>query len=190
MSRMQKTLRERLDEKWIPEPNSGCWLWTGAADRHGYGRMSVKRDGRWRQLGAHQVSWETYRGERGGLCVLHRCDNPACVNPDHLFLGTMSDNSRDMVRKGRNGAVTKPGSMKGNRGWPERCPDRWLATRPRGERNGHAKLTWDQVCEIRRLHTERRLSQRKMAAMFSVSKGSIQQIVEGRCWNQKGTQAG
>ena len=73
----------------------GCWLWTGAKTGVGYGSFRGK--------GAHRVSWERHHGRAvpGRKMVLHRCDNRACVNPDHLFLGSQLDNVRDMMAKGR-----------------------------------------------------------------------------------------
>lgn len=83
----------------------GCWFWTGAKTRDGYG---VIIDGGVMKS-AHRVAWELYRGPipkqettQHGCCVLHRCDNPCCVNPDHLFLGSQLDNIADAVAKGRN----------------------------------------------------------------------------------------
>jgi hypothetical protein len=84
----------------IPEPNSGCLLWTGRYGRHGYGTYGGGRIGERRQ--AHRVVWEDVNGPiPDGLFVLHRCDVRGCVNPDHLFLGTAKDNTRDMMAKGR-----------------------------------------------------------------------------------------
>jgi hypothetical protein len=98
MTRRIAPLSERIERLSIPEPNSGCWLWLGHTDEKGYGRIGV--DGKnWR---AHRAAWLAYRGEFGGLHVLHRCDNPPCCNPEHLFLGTQSDNMRDMQNKGRH----------------------------------------------------------------------------------------
>lgn len=92
---------QRFDSKWTPEPFSGCWIWIASVDPlWKYGCIFV--DGRPQR--AHRVSWTIYRGEiPKGLRVLHRCDTPECVNPDHLFLGTDKDNVLDMLKKGRAG---------------------------------------------------------------------------------------
>jgi hypothetical protein len=78
----------------------GCWEWTASFRGLGYGQIKVNQ----KMLYAHRVSWEMANGPiPDGLCVLHHCDNPPCVNPDHLFLGTQADNMRDKVRKNRQG---------------------------------------------------------------------------------------
>lgn len=75
-----------------------CWVWVGHSDKNGYGRLRWN----WREIGAHVASWECANGPvPSGFCVLHRCDNPACVNPKHLWLGTIGDNNRDRHLKGR-----------------------------------------------------------------------------------------
>lgn len=78
-----------------------CWIWTGSTSE-GYGQINVG-GGDGRHDWAHRVSWEIHHGPiPDGLWVLHRCDNPSCVRPDHLFLGTVADNNRDMIAKGRH----------------------------------------------------------------------------------------
>lgn len=77
-------------------PSGACWIWTGPTNNHGYGRFGGSRY-------AHRVSYQLAHGPiPPGMVVLHRCDNPPCVNPDHLSLGTQRDNVRDMVTKGRH----------------------------------------------------------------------------------------
>jgi len=84
-----------------PDPNTGCWLWSGYTMPNGYGHFSI---GTKSHL-AHRVSYLYFKGQPGNLYVCHKCDNPYCVNPEHLFLGTHQDNIRDMVSKGRNKKV-------------------------------------------------------------------------------------
>lgn len=87
----------------IPEPNSGCWLWLGATSR-GYGIVVLPRSQKRknRNLLAHRLSYQDFVGPiPPGMGVLHHCDNPSCVNPQHLYCGTHRDNGRDALRRGR-----------------------------------------------------------------------------------------
>lgn len=85
-----------FDDQYIPEPNSGCWLWIGARDSSGYGFV-------WPRSKAHRLSYERSVGPiPDGYVVCHKCDTPCCVNPSHLFVGTIKDNNDDKVAKGRH----------------------------------------------------------------------------------------
>jgi hypothetical protein len=149
------TLADRLWRKSIPEPNSGCLLWLGAADRFGYGTIW---DGkiRWK---THRLAFVLKRGPiPDGMHVCHHCDNPYCINPDHLFLGTPADNAADKVQKGRA------------RGNPTA-----------GERHSQARLTATAVLEIRRRYGAGE-SQRALASAYGVGKTTIQDIVSLKKW--------
>lgn len=128
-------------------------------NRAGYGRF--KLNGRMQK--AHRVSWKLYKGPilQGegyhGTCVCHRCDNPGCVNPEHLELGTHADNMDDMVDKGRQ-------------------------AKPKGEDNTKAKLTESQVREIRRLAEDGSLLQKEIGKMFGVSNGTVSDIKTRKIW--------
>jgi hypothetical protein len=141
-----------------------CWLWTGCTSDFGHGTIRVQG----RLYRAHRVSWEIANGDISeGLCVLHRCDVPACVRPEHLFLGTKADNTADMMQKNRGRYVTH-----------------------RGEAVGTAKLTRSQVADIRRRYgpppgrgrSRGKPTQHDLAAEYGVSQGTIGFIVREETW--------
>ena len=106
------TFAERFEFYTMPEPNSGCLLWLGYVDKNGYGRFA----GPSRSRLAHVASWELHnkREVPAGLCVLHKCDVPGCVEPKHLWLGSMQDNTDDMHKKGR---WVRPSLKRGSSNW-------------------------------------------------------------------------
>lgn len=130
-----------------------CWIWTKTRTKAGYGVYRARY--------AHRLSYEKHHGPiPDGLHVCHTCDNPACVRPDHLFLGTAKDNRDDMVQKGR-------------------------APNLKGENHGKAKLTEDNVREIRRLYgrKKQRPTQTELAERYCVTRSAIREIVTGRNWS-------
>jgi len=97
---LTNTIADKILKNSMPEPNSGCWLWFGNANRAGYGL--VYNTAMARQELAHRASYKCFKGGLDQkLRVCHSCDMPACVNPDHLWIGTDADNVNDKVRKGR-----------------------------------------------------------------------------------------
>lgn len=112
------TLEDRFWRRvFMPLADECCWEWTGYRDERGYGRLSSRVSGVTKTISAHRLSWQIYKGEiPPGLCVLHKCDNPPCVNPDHLFLGNQRDNMLDCSSKGRlnNGNSLKTHCPKGH----------------------------------------------------------------------------
>lgn len=90
---------ERLKRRIIINPKTGCWEWQGSKNSSEYGNIYVGK----RHFKAHRLMWKCVYGDTQGLQVLHKCDNPSCVRPSHLFLGTQAENMRDKVLKGRAG---------------------------------------------------------------------------------------
>lgn len=132
---------------------TGCWLWTGCKDKCGYGKVGIGR----RNSRCHRVSWELHYGKiPDGLQVLHRCDVPACVNPEHLFLGTPADNSSDKIAKGRD--------------------------RTKGSMNGTAKLSENLAVKIFNAVMSKEMTQAQAAKKYSLSDSCIWNLVNGRTW--------
>ena len=111
--RDEKYLFEILKESYENHviKKKGCWDWSGSFDRHGYGQIRCCRELKISK--AHRASWILYRGEiTGNLCVLHKCDNRKCTNPDHLYLGTQLENDRDRVERNRQAMGQKNAAAK------------------------------------------------------------------------------
>jgi hypothetical protein len=140
---------------WAKVDKSGaCWIWTAAKNEHGYGLFNFA--GRCRL--AHRVAWQLTHELEPSDCVLHRCDTPACVRPDHLFAGSKADNSRDMREKGRSRGASLP-----------------------GEANPFAKLNDAAVREIRALASAG-MSGGAIARRFSVTKSTACRVIRGDRW--------
>lgn len=133
-----------------------CWIWTAHRDYKGYGQFRSKHIGGF--WFAHRLSWIINHGEiMDDSWVLHKCDNPACVNPDHLYLGTSDDNIADMIIRGR------------------------VAT---GERHSQAKLSNEKVLEIRRLFGSGITNYVRLGEMFGVSRSTIGDVVNRQTWTR------
>ena len=140
----------------VERRNEGeCWPWIGSKDRAGYGGIS-EGPGGCHNLRAHRVSWELHHGEiPDGQQVCHRCDNPPCVNPAHLFIGTAKDNKLDEMRKGRH---------------------------IQGERQHLAKFTEAQVQEIRALYAAGGVGLRTIAKRYGASSYAVWSILKRLTW--------
>jgi hypothetical protein len=176
-------LDERFDERWTPEPNTGCFLWHGTRQRGGYGFFKA--------LGvyarAHRFSYERANGKiPDGFVVCHRCDTPECVNPDHLWIGTSAENTRDRDRKGRTARGDRSGprihrermargDQNGSRLHPERLNPR------RGEEHPHAKIN-DQIVRDIRSRCAIGESHQSVANSYGISQASVTRVVNLKTW--------
>lgn len=159
----QSFSQELIERFWSRiNKTESCWLWVGAKAK-GYGVIRLPKSST--TLKAHRVSYAIRFGEvPNGIWVLHRCDNPPCCNPDHLFLGDVRDNVRDMIEKGR-GATSE-----------------MLSFRQRGEKHSRLKLSEAEVLEIRRRYLEGE-TQTGLAAAFNVSQACIWMIIRKKRWS-------
>ena len=154
-----------LDRFWSKVDVRGddeCWVWTGATARRGYGAFAPRKG---KLMVASRFSWEMHKAEQipDGLWVLHHCDNPPCVNPKHLYLGTRQENMDDMVRRRRH--------------WAHRGE---LITQ--GVKNGRAKLTDRDIVEIREIYALGNVSQPELGRRYGVVHASIGNIVRRDSW--------
>ncbi|HBD93398.1 MAG TPA: HNH endonuclease [Spirochaetia bacterium] len=147
--------RERIREHFQYEinKNTGCWEWTKSTSK-GYGHLGIR--GKFYQ--AHRLMWIITNGEiKDGLFVCHKCDNRLCINPDHLFLGTNLDNINDAIEKGK---------------WQHQ---------PKGEKNGNAKLTKNQVLNIKHL-VSNGIPTKTISEKFNISQRHVQYIAKNKTW--------
>ena len=157
-----------LMSNYVPEPNSGCWLWLGPYDQSGYGSLYYWNDGKWRNGRAHRLMlFLTSPNNDPSLLACHHCDVPACVNPDHLFWGTFSDNMRDAARKGRLRGCFVPGQKTRTTG--QSLP---------GSRHGKARLTENQVMAIRASAEPSSI----LAERYGIRRATVLEIINGRKW--------
>jgi hypothetical protein len=134
---------------------TNCWEWQKFKTKLGYGQISY----RGKQMKAHRASWTVFKGDiPTGICVLHTCDNPKCVNPDHLFLGSMKDNVQDMMKKGRDGHGIAVGMLGAN-----------------------AKLTDDDVRKIRTFDNSWKTCE-ELSKKYDVNPMTIYRIQKRQTW--------
>lgn len=150
---------ERFISKVIKSED--CWSWTGSTYRFGYGHFRRKINGKWVMYKAHRYSYEYFIGEiPSRALVCHKCDNPSCVNPKHLFTGSHKDNSDDMYRKGRKSKIIR---------------------NPK-----HRLLSMDIAREIRLLKLNNPvLKLRELAKMFDTSETQISRILNNKIWQEE-----
>jgi len=147
---------DRILNACVINDDTGCWEWTKDTRGHGYGSVKVCN----KKIMAHRMSYKLFVGPLpDGLYVLHRCDNRLCINPDHLFVGTDSDNKRDCADKNRH-------------------PQLWLE----GEDNPGSKLTGEDVFKIKELIREGQYPLIRIAEWFGVTSPTISDIKTGKLW--------
>src|SRR3990167_5485175 len=141
---------KKLFESCMPVTETGCWIWMKTCDRKGYGQTCLNG----KRIRAHRASFLVYKGAiPDGLCVLHKCDTPSCINTAHLFLGTVADNNKDAGRKGRSKKLF-------------------------GESNGASKLT---ACQVKTIRKDKR-TLRAIAKDYGVSGMAISYIKRRIKW--------
>jgi len=152
-----KPVIERVLDKVIRIPFSGCWIFTGATNHWGYGMVGMGSRGAATDR-VHRVTYRHFRGDiPNGLFVCHTCDVPSCCNPDHLFLGSNQDNVNDMIKKGRGSS-----------------PPRNLHVV--GSAHPLSKLTEDEAVKIRHMYSQG-VIQEDLAKLFGVARQTISKVV-------------
>ena len=146
------TIRERFF-KYVNKEKD-CWIWTASKNWQGYGKIGVN----YKDYRAHRLSWIIHHGHiPKGKLVLHRCDNPSCVNPNHLYIGNYKDNSNDCSVRGRRRVLV-------------------------GEETGNSKLTNRIVSKIRNMNIFNLSDQEKVAKRYKIGRSTIRDVIFGRTW--------
>lgn len=158
-------LARRLERFTMPEPNTGCWLWTGCVDEFGYGRFTI----RGKRFRAHRLAYRLAFGSPRQPVVMHRCDVPRCVNPAHLKEGTRGDNNRDRHEKGRDARLF--GDANPARHHPRPC----------GVATGTARLDDDSVRMIRQQMSEG-ADRHELATRYGVHPETVRRVAARKCW--------
>jgi len=144
-----------------------CWEWKLSKTRKGYGQYRFNGV----MMQTHRIAWALTNGDiPQGKLVCHKCDNPGCVNPLHLFLGTHFDNMADMVSKGRQ--------IKG-----DIHPARMFKGKVVGSKNGRSKITEDDADQIRQLYSMGGIKQKELGEKFGINQRTVSTIVTGKNWN-------
>lgn len=158
-----EVIQEKLARRSVRDPKTGCLVWQGAKHNQGYGRLYNGEC----LVYTHRVAWEIANGEElGDRCVCHHCDNPSCIEPTHLFAGTVADNMQDREAKGRGGGKKLRGRIMG-------------PSRLRGTKHPRSKLTREKVLAILYHPNE---DAGTLAEEYEVSVSSIYAIRHGRLW--------
>lgn len=146
------SLEQVFRSRFIPGDSDACWHWNGYVNPSGYGKITYKG----RTYRAHRLAWQFYHGRAipDGMIVCHKCDNPACVNPRHLFLGTQGDNMQDKVQKGRQ---------------------------HRGETHPRTTLTAQKVRRIRALRRQG-MTYRRIGELVGASASNVEHVIRGDSW--------
>lgn len=163
----QRTVERFQSKIQKGDSENSCWIWLGAKHIRGYGYFGVSHG---KNVYAHRFSYEISHGPiPDGMCIMHKCDNPSCVRPDHLQVGTQKDNIRDRDQKKR----TATGKRSGVHTKPENFPT-WAL---RGENNDRACLTQKEAEEIRELFSSGSMKTDKLALKYGVGRSTIYRVI-------------